>query len=281
MSISGGIKFFTLGSARTGLATAAASTGNTSAGAVLDGNIYTRWLSVGSDDVTAETLTITFLAAVTIDRLLLANLNWKDFDIKYDNGSGYTHFAGVTGLDGAKANITETAFADSSAYYEVTPVTGVTSIRCTVTKTQAANAQKYLYRLFAFEEIGTFAGFPKVSKVIHSRNERSKRTASGKMKVQKSFRTSQYALNFTTYPTDTEFRADVDLVEELFDLDTPFNMWLCGGRRGEDYFRHTPLGWKLEDLLTMSIVGSWDPSFRDSIYVSGINASLTFVESVP
>lgn len=281
MSITGGIKFFDLTRARTGLATAAASTGNTSAPAVLDGNIYTMWESVGSNDATTETLTITFSPAITINRLLLANLNWKDFNIQYNNGSGYTHFAAVVGLDGSLANITETAFADSAAYYEFTQVAGITAIRCQVLKTQVVDAQKNLFRFFAFSELGTFIGFPKVATTKHSRNERVKKTASEKFKVQKSFRASEFGLSFVSYPTELVYRADLTLVETLFDREEPFGVWLCGGRRGENYFRHSPIGWNLKDIFTMDIVDGYNPVFREGLYIGGVNANVKLVEVVP
>lgn len=281
MAITGGIKVFDLSRARPGLATVAASTGNTAASRIIDGSIYTMWQSIGSNDATTETITLTFSPSITINRLLLSNLNFKDFNIQYDNGSGYTHFAAVVGLDGSKTNITETAFADTAAYYEFTSVAGITAIRIQVLKSQVANAQKYLFRFFAFTEQGTFIGYPKVSSAAHSRNERSKKTASEKMKVQKSYRTAAFTLMFASYPTELVYRADIALVQTLFDLETPFSVWLCGGRRGEDYFRHSIFGWTLNDILTMNIVGVWNPVFRENLYLGGVNATLNLVEAIP
>lgn len=281
MAITGGIKFFDLTRARPGLATAAASTGTTSAAKVLDGSIYTMWQSVGSNDSTTETLTITFPNPISINRLLLANLNWKDFNIQYNTGSGFTAFAGVTGLDAALSGIVETAFADTTAYYEFTPVTGITSIKCTINKTQVVNAEKNLFRFFAFTEVGTMVGFPIVSKSDHSRNEVAKQTAGQKMRVQKSFRTADFTLQFKNYPTLLVYRADITLMQTLFDYETPFGMWLCGGRRGEDYFRQPIYGWGLNDILTMDIKGSWNPIFVDNIYVGPVTATVNLVEAVP
>lgn len=281
MSISGGVKFFDLSRARPDLATVAASTGNTAAPRIIDGSIYTMWQSVGSNDATTETITLTFSPAISINRLLLSNHNFKDFNIQYNTGAGFTHFAAVVGLDASMTNITETAFADTTAYYEFTPVTGITSIRIQVLKTQVVNAQKYLFRFFAFTEMGTFIGFPVVSSSGHSRNERAQRTASDKFKVQKGYRTAAFGVTFKDYSSALVHRADITLVQTLFDLETPFSLWLCGGRRGEDYFRHSIFGWGLNDLLTMNIIGLWNPVFNGNIYVGGINAAVNFVEAVP
>lgn len=282
MAITGGIKFFERNQARADTATASGSTGNSSAPKVIDGNIYTKWESVGSDDTTAETLTIDFTNPVTLDRILLANMNWKDFSVQYDSGSGLTAFTSVVGLDGALGGgLVETAFADTTAYYEFAQVTGVNQLVFTVNKTQTADEEKRLFRLFAMTELGTLVGYPEPDGPNHERNRRVSRTLSGKKKVQSSFSVAEMKLRFRSYPTASAFRADVTLMETLFDRDETFLVWPCGGRRGEDYFRHTPKGWGLDDVFEMAWTGGWDPAFRSGSYVNGVNAVAEFEESIP
>ena len=108
MAVTGGIKFFNENKIKDG--SAVGSTGDASAKYVLDLDVDTFWRSVGSNDSTTETLTVTF-GSITLDRILILDCNFKAFTIKYDSGGSFTHFANVTTIGGAtKTNITETAF---------------------------------------------------------------------------------------------------------------------------------------------------------------------------
>jgi len=141
MSISGGIKFFEKSKNLFAEgATILATTGSTSANFCIDRNPITYWRSTGSTDAVTEELIIEFDEIKDINRLLLVDHNWKDFNAQYDNAGTWTHFTSVFGIDGAKANITETAFADDTAYYEFTLVSTDKS-RIQVTKTQTADQQ--------------------------------------------------------------------------------------------------------------------------------------------
>ena len=82
MTINGSIKIFELSKAlwKNG-DTVAVSSGSGSANNLIDFNKATRWESIGSDDTTAETITITFDTAIEIDRLFLLNHNFKSYTI--------------------------------------------------------------------------------------------------------------------------------------------------------------------------------------------------------
>lgn len=159
MSISGGIKFFDLNLADSKTdASAVASSGNPSAGFVLDRNQYTVWRSVGSDDTTTETLEITLSESKTFDRLFLIRHNFKQFTIQYWD-SGWTDFANIIGINGVTATqISETAYATNSAYYEFDAVT-TDRILITATKTQIVDEQKFLNSLWQLPSLGHWAVF--------------------------------------------------------------------------------------------------------------------------
>jgi len=280
MAISGGIKFFTK-SKSLGVDgnTISASSGDASSSYALDRNPVTYWRSVSSSDATTETITITFSTSKTFNRIFLLDTNFKDFNIKYELASVWTHFANVTGLSGAKTNITETAFADTSAYYEFTSVT-TQRIQIQVLKTQVANAEKYLSQFVATLELGTFVGFPDISNLDFDRNMRVNKTISGKYSVQKSDENAGFTLNFKRYPASSDFHPDLDLVMELQDTEEPFLVWLCGGRRGTSYFRYTIRGFRLQDLYQMQVTKPLKLEYADNVYVNSINSSLSLEESI-
>ena len=199
--ISGGVKIFdrSLSLFSDGNMTVTVSTGAGSESRAFDRNRVTYWRSVDSDDTTTETITIAFAEAVTFDRILMLDHNWKGFNVQYDVSGVWTHFTGVTGLDGALANVTETAFSDDTAYYEVTQVT-TTGVRFQVTTTQVADADKYINQIILTKEKGTLQGYPDISGIEFSRNERTKKMLSGRSLSLKGEETFQCELNFKNYP---------------------------------------------------------------------------------
>ncbi len=174
MSLTGGISFFKRSKSlfKDG-ASAVASTGSSEASLVLGTNKFFKWSSVGSDDTTVETITISFPAAVQITRIFLADFNWKEFTVKF--GGVPTDFTNVVGIDGALGGgIAETVFARDTAYYEFDAVTTDT-IEITVTKTQVVDEEKTLVMFIATEELGTLVGFPPNKGIGLSRNEKSEK----------------------------------------------------------------------------------------------------------
>lgn len=279
MAITGGVKIFddnvALYEAGGGVV---ASTGAVIQNNIIDKLSYTYWRSVGSSDATTETLTITF-GSSSISRILLLDHNWKNYTVQYWNGSAWTHFASVVGLDGSKSNITETAFADDSSYYEFTPVT-TTRIKITINTTQTANAEKYLATVMVTNEIGTFSGYPKIETPTFSRNPRTSQMLSGRKKIVKQISVFSVTLTFKNYPV-LGYGADSDLMFSLFDRETPFYVWLCGGKRGSNYFSYSEPGWRLKDCYRVQTDTDITSEWTDNLYKSGQNlGSIVFSEHV-
>lgn len=280
MSITGGVKLFNRNQAfGVDGSTIVASTGNGASDLALDRNPNTYWRSVGSNDVTVETLTITFPTTVTFNRILLMDHNWKQFTVKYDVASVWTNFTNVVGLDGALGSISETVFADDTAYYEAASVS-TTKIQITVTKTQIANAEKYISQIVVTDELGTLMGYPKIEGLAIQRTEKVTKTISGKIISQKSSKTFKTSLNFSTYPVTSTYTPDLDLMATLFDRDTNFIIWLCGGRRGTNYFKYTTPGFRLKDIFEVQTVGDFSPSYLDNVYINPVNLVMQFQEAV-
>lgn len=277
MSITGKIKFFEPSMCIDG--EISATSGDSSSIYALDRNQDTKWRSVTSNDLTTETLQIDFAEDKTIDRLFLLDHNWKEFTVKYESGGVWTHFASVIGLDGSKANLSETAFADASAYYEFAEVT-TSGIQIAVVKTQTPNQEKYLAQVAVSSEIGTLLGWPEVRAVESDRNARVKKTLSGRYSVQKSNETFGFSIDFKNYPSSSTYNADFDLIMSLQDRELPFMVWLCGGRRSSTYFNYTLRGYRLKDLLTMQVVSPMQLSYSANIYKNPINAKVVLEEHI-
>jgi hypothetical protein len=259
-------------------ATISASSGDSSSIYALDRNPDTRWRSVDSNDLTTETITVTFDENKTINRLFLVDINWKQFTVQYDNAGTWTNLSSVYGLDGSKASISETAFADNTAYYEFASVT-TSGLRIQAVKTQTANQEKYISQIVATQEVGTFLGWPNISDVEVDRNIRSKKTLTGRYSVIKSLETVSFEMAFKDYPSTSTYNADIDLIMQLHDREDPFIVWLCGGRRGA-YFNYILRGWRLKDLFTMQITKSFKLGYSRNIYKNPVNAKVTLEESI-
>lgn len=275
--ITGGIKFFepNLALARDG-ATAVASTGTLTDENPLDRNPLTVWRSVGSDDMTTETWTITFAADVTFNRLFLLNHNFKEFDIQYDD-SGWTDFANVVSLDDATpgTGIAETDWDKSVSYYEFDTVT-TDQVRIRIDTTQTADAEKFLAEFVATLELGTLSGYPKVSPVRVSRNARVATLLTGRSRVRKSIQT--FAVNLDLDPYPAAYGTDLDLLMSLTDRDDDFLVWLCGGRYGSTYFTTTLRGFRLADLLLMQIGEDIENEYNGNIYVGPVRTGFSLIE---
>lgn len=277
--ITGGAKFFqrSLSLFSDEQLTVSATSGTASAQRALDRNKVTYWRSVGSNDTVTETFEITWDNDVTFDRLLLIDHNFKEFNVQYDVAGVWTHFASVTGIGGSLANISETTFSEDSAYYEFTQVT-TDKIRLQVVKTQVANDEKYLNQLIVTNELGTLEGYPDISGVEWSRNERSKKMLSGRTLSLKGEETFKCSMNFRNYPASLS--NDIDLIFSLFDSEETFLLWLCGGRYGSDYFRKALRGWRLRDVFSMQTVGGINPDYTSNSYILPVNFKFNMVESV-
>lgn len=279
--ITGGAKFFypSMCLSVNG-ANATAADGNTTPNYMLDRNPFTYFYTVGSNDSTTHTITVTMSSSVTINRLFLIDHNWKQFTVKYLNNLGaWTDFTNVRGLDASLGSISETTFADSSAYYEFDSVT-TSSIQITVTKTQIANQDKYCAQLVITSEIGTFAGYPVIKPITLDRNAKVQKTLSGKISTLKGDESAAFGFQFKSYPSAAAYNVDIDLVLTLQDLDTPFLVWLCGGRRGSTYYNYTLRGFRLKDLYLMAITQPLALSYTANVTKNSLNADLEIAESI-
>ena len=248
------------------------TTGTPSADFAIDQNEETVWRSSGSSDASTEEIEVEF-TSTEINRILLLGHNLKGYNIQYDVSGVWTDFTSVVGLDGSLASVVETAFADNTSYYEFAAVT-TTKIRIQATTTQVADAEKYIGQIIVCTELGTFAGYPEVKKITHDRNARVVKTISGFYNVQKSLEVPSFDFEFSDYPSSSTYSADLDLVMTLQDREDPFLVWLCGGRRGSNYFKYTLRGWRLRDLYQMQVSRGLEVGYHKGIYTAPVSAKV-------
>ncbi len=170
--------------------------------------------------------------------------------------------------------LTDSNITTSTSYFSFDS-TLVKRIIMEVTTTQVANAQKYLQCFIATNEIGTFEGFPAVSK-LHDRHRRKYQTLSGKNIVMAGLESINVNVSFKGYPGQD----DHDLIESLHDTDEDFLVWLCGGREGLNYFTYNLRGWTIDDLYLMQITNSLPLNYVNSIYTNPFDAALQMVQVV-
>jgi len=276
MSINGAVKFFEQSYAlfKNGV-TATATSNDDAVKYILDVSRYTEWISIGSNDLTVETLLVTLPADKTINRIFLRDMNLKDFTVKYWNGSAFTAFTNVIGVNGVSTSgITETAYARDTSYYEFDAVS-TDKLQILANKSQVVDAEKFIGGFVVTEEIGTFEGFPRVQPAAN-RNETRKIALSKRAVIQKSYETNKVKITFKTHP----YQSDLDIIETLFDREEPFLVYPCGGRTGTTYFKVEQKNWRLKDIYNVQLTGGLKNEYEKGVYTLGFNKSITMAEHI-
>ena len=271
MTISGGIKVFDKSAclAKDG-STVVASSADGSSGNVLSMNRYLRWDSVGSNDATTETITITFDTAKTFSRLFLVDMNVKDFKVFYDTNQD---FANVTTVDTTLTKIDVTGYDKDTAYFEFDEVTA-SNILIQFFNTQTANEQKYLTLAAITTEIGTFEGYPDIKPETDA-NEKRSQVQTGKYITQKNFET--FKAKIASEHTD---QGDVTIIESMYESQDPFLIWLCGGKFGTSNFSVEMKNWRLKDLYQVQTYNNLKTLWRDNSYIGSPMMGIKFAEEV-
>lgn len=129
------------------------------AGFLVDRRPSRQYKSVGSaDDTTQTSIRITFPNTVTVDHILLQNLNFKEFKI-FKDGSTASTFA-LTSTVGT-ASSSWTAFSGDHLYLVLASLTAMTSLTIDIKSTQIANQEKALGQLVVSSRLYQFTRNPK------------------------------------------------------------------------------------------------------------------------
>lgn len=281
MSVTGGIKFFEPNSADSKAGgTATASSGDPSANFILDRNKYTVWRSVGSDDLTTETIEISLPGRpleTVFSRLFLIGHNFKEFKVQLLAGE-WDDIGDVIGINGVELGVLEeTDYALNTAYYEMPALNLTSAFLITVTKTQTPNQEKFLNSFVVTTELGTFAGYPVVRDVTKDKKLRKSVLLNGRSNITKSLEVFRCNIDFKNYPPGLD--ADLNLTYSLFDRDENFLVWLCGGRDGEPYFKYPLRGFRIEDLHEVQTVNIFKDKYRKNTYTNMVDLKLNLEET--
>jgi len=255
--------------------TVTVSSGATSKDNILDFDKFTRWESVGSDDLTTETITVTFSEPRTFDRILLTRHNFKSYSIAPATGS----FTNVIGLFSQTPGlgISETDYGIGDSYYEFDSIS-TTGIVSTVTLAQTVDAQKYIFNLIPTSELGTFQTYP----VIASNDFQAlvSKTMNRRAVVNKLNPVFSASLSIELGNNQN----DVDLMTLLADRNDDFILWANGGQLTENesaspFYRFSFKPYRLGDFYKCQVVSSKLPEFINNIYVNAFIANLQLIET--
>lgn len=231
--------------------------GSTSVSNMYDFDRNTRWASSGSNDTTTEYIEIEFETSQSINRIMLLNMNWKEFTIQYDN-AGWQNFTNVYSYksDSPASSINITTNSDVARYFEFDAVT-TSKIRIEILKTITANQEKYLYELYIGKEIGTFiddiTSKPNDYGAIASykRAQYLEKSNGGLIKIERADK-YQAKVNLKQI-WDTN---DLTILQSMFDLGE-VAIYPCGAYPQYALER----GWRIQDVYHVMIKGDEQSEF--------------------
>lgn len=235
------------------------SSGSTTVANIYDLDRSTRWLSSGSDDLTTEYIEITFDSSQTINRIMILNCNWKQFQIKYDLAGVYTDFTNVYSkkTDTSPVSlISVTTNSDVARYFEFDSVT-TTKVRFYIDKTIVANAEKYAYEIYVGYEIGTFiadlTSKPNDYSVTNSykRAQYLEKSNGGMIKIERADK-YQAKVNLKQIWDST----DLIILQTMFDYGECV-IYPCGAYDQYTYER----GWRIQDAYHVLVKGDETSDF--------------------
>ena len=125
-----------------------ASTGQATVTRINDRDRELQWQSVGSDDVTLETIQMDFKSAGldilrAIDFLVVLNHNLDDFFFEHDIGAGFVTTPGATVL----------AETEDFTILSISKISGIIKLKLNMTTTQDVDEQKKVGEILALESL--------------------------------------------------------------------------------------------------------------------------------
>ena len=245
--------------------TATATQGNDYAIQILNRSNLSAWITTGSVDSDNPYIDVDMVDTKTISDLFLIKHNFKNYTVKYWNGSTFVDFSPA---------IAETNYSDDNSNYPVSPVE-TSKIRIQIFGTQVSDEDKYLYQFVATDLIGRLQGWPVIKNPIHGTNVRTSTMLSGKNFVTRNVGGFSCTLEVSNWKNN----ADLTLIETLYELTNGFLVYLCGG--DESQFSSVRKGYRKEDLFLMKCMEDYSPEFVEGLYKTGLKLSIKLGEVVP
>ncbi len=253
-----GIKFFSDNIALINLGgTATASSAADDAFEAFNGNKAFGWMSFGeADDTKTAYLERNFGTALYGDTLIIANHNLKpSFTIKIND----------TAIISFKAQ-TQRGFTVISFPYRE----DIQKIRIEAAETMTADEEKQIGEIMLLTTVGQFV-HPQELKNTLTREQGDLKLQNGKHFIFNcgtawSFTIDVFALE----------QADIELLQTLQGLGSPFYMWPCGGDESQFEYHFRPF--LFSDFFKVAFSGSGKPNLKDNIYWTGLRDSIKLVE---
>lgn len=227
-------------------------------------NNASGWGTTGSADDGSTTMTLSFGETVGFTDVLLVGHNFKNFNLKYYDGTSYVNFS-------TPATFTDNTL--STNHFNFTEVQ-TTAIQLKINGTQVANDDKFLKQFIVTETFGTFSIEPEI-KPTWDKDRKVSKFLSGKSYVAKSVG----AFNCRVRMKSAYNNTDWTLIERLFSSYEGFLVWVTGGDitelTAQGMVRE---GYRLEDIFLMDIVNEYTPEFLESRWANGMPIDLNLVE---
>jgi len=224
-------------------------------------NNNSGWATTGSADDGSTTMVVDFGETKSFTDILLVGHNFKNFNVKYYDGTNYIDF---------DTTISSTDNTVSTNYYNFSEVS-TTAIQLKINGTQTADQDKYLKQFIVTNIIGTLSVEPEV-KPQWDKDRRVTKYLSGKSFVAKSAGAFNCHIRMKTVANES----DLSLVETLFNSYQGFLVWLCGGDTSQ--FETIREGYRLQDIFYMDLANEYEPEFNDSRWYHGMPIDMKLVE---
>lgn len=282
------------------------SSGDITKGNIVNPNRFLSWKSLGSDDTTTETITITLPTPQTINNIFLIGHNFKDFEITYNGGNAFNFLsdsiapsgngivsgilvddAGNPLVDDTDSNLTYATLKPSlqgliegleeDAYQAEFSPLSIRSIEITVTKTQIADAEKYLEYLIFTNEIGREKHCNSVAypEMTFSNNETKSTGFNNKSFIQKKQNTMVRArVSIDLY---RELKEEFAFYTSLIERQEPFLVWFGAGFLDVDFGIRTQ-GLRVGDIYKVQLTGDYNYQHTADLYRNGVKFKLTMIE---
>lgn len=253
-----GIKFFSDNNALLSLSgTATASSAAANAGDAFNGNRAFGWTSNGeNNDSITSYIERDFGTDLSGDTIVIANHNLKAFSIKI-NGSYIQNYCEST-----KRNFSVITFPARS---------DIRTIRIEAAKTETANEEKHIGEIMLLTTIGQFEDPQKVTNSLVLEQ--------GNLKLQNG---KHFIFNcgeswVFTIEIFALAQCDIDLLQKLRDLGTPFHVWPCGGTEVQFAYNFRP--YFFNDFFKVAFSGDSKPNLKDGLYYgTGLRDTIKLVE---
>lgn len=252
-----GIKFFEENVAQINLGgTATASSAADDAAEAFNGSRAFGWESYGeAEDGQTAYLERDFGTVLYGDTLIIANHNLRSFNLKI-NGEYFSQYSVQT----------QRGFSLVSFPYRE----DIRTLRIEAAATLEPGAEKRVGEVMLLRAAGQFEQ-PQELKNTLTREQGDLKLQNGKHFIFNCGRAWTFSIDVFSLSQE-----DIELLQKLQELGTPFYIWPCGGDESQFEYHFEPF--RFCDFYKVSFSGNAKPNLKDNMYWSGLRDSIKLVE---